>query len=131
MSEKIKIYTSGDLQSKGDKARAAAKLGQKLAASGNKVKAGNVAAHELKHAVSKKTTGRFGIEVDPKTHAISGAFYEHETTGLNDQDLLDIISAPGPDMSESDKKQYEEARLRQAKKKNWLLNLRDFIQLHL
>lgn len=124
---KIKIYTSDDVESGGDKARAAAKLGDLLKQSGMEdSEAGRGAAHELKHALKKKTRGRFGYEVDPKTKRITGAFYEHENAGLTDEDLLDILTAPGKDMSEDDKMQAAEIRKRKAKKKNWLLHLLGF-----
>ena len=93
------------------------------ASGGGSEEAGRVALHELKHSLAHKSEGRFGIEVDPRTHKITGAFYEYDDRDMSDAEIERIITAPGHDMSEADKRHYEELRVARAKKRNWLSKL--------
>ncbi len=91
------------LKTKGDKARAAAQIGQFAKTHGvPHEEAARGAAHELKHALADPEEGEMGA-VMKKRHIVAGAFYEPKGERSHKQ-LLKIELAPGRDMSGSDVK---------------------------
>jgi len=95
---KLEIFSTEELQTKGDKARGVAKLGQHLSETQgiDKNIAGDVAAHELQHSLKDTGPGKFtsGYIVDEKSGRFKRISTYTPSRKMSDEEYLQILEAP-------------------------------------
>lgn len=112
---KRRVYVSGEIKTRGDAARAASELGQRMIGDGfSQSEASDLVSHEFTHAVADErrysSPGRI-IYVRPPMSDTGHAFYR--TDPSDSENYLKVLTAPdrlgfGSPMSKQDKKGVHE-----------------------
>jgi len=117
--DEITIHETEILVTKGDKARGAAELGQKLVKVGvRKEIAANQATHELKHGLTDKGSGTMGARLKPSGNWPLMTFYKQVGPKRTAMEQLAITEAPGADMSPYDIERSANLRNQIARERN-------------